>query len=188
MESKCSWKDAVALTIATWFGSGLIPSLPIRGITEMAGTYGSFFALPLCWLLLRLDFVLSSEAFGSFYAISVPALMLLGSLSIPRAENALGPRRDWRGKTKNRDQNQIVIDEVVGMLVACLPLLVMPVRSTVLALFVAFVFFRLFDIIKPWPADVCDRVKSPVGVMLDDVVAGLYAALCLAAIVKLFRI
>ncbi len=163
-----------ALVVATWFGSGLIPPIILKG---MAGTYGSLAALPICYLAL-----LWLGATG--YIILTLAVFLVGVWSIPIAEIALGPRKDWRGHAKDHDQNEIVIDEVIGMLITCMPLLWIRHDSWV-AYPVAFGLFRLFDITKPQPIGFFDRMQSATGVMLDDVVAGVYAAVALVAIIVL---
>ena len=73
------------------------------------------------------------------------------------------------------DHSSIVIDEVAGILVA-----LAFVPHTALAYFGAFALFRLFDIWKPWPIRVIDRqVDGGFGIMLDDIIAGLWAALCI---------
>ena len=159
-------KRFFALLVATWFGSGLIPPVILTG---MAGTYGSLAALPLCYIALVLS--------PLWYAILVLCVFCVGIWSVPAAEKMLGPRKDWQGKIRERDQNEIVIDEVLGMLVTYTPLLW--VRHNALAFLVAFAAFRLFDIVKPWPARYFDRAENSMGVMLDDVVAGIYAALVL---------
>jgi phosphatidylglycerophosphatase A len=72
-----------------------------------------------------------------------------------------------------------VLDEIVAVLAAAL---VMAERSLV-GLFLLFVLFRIFDIAKPWPIrDVDHRLGGGLGIMLDDLIAALYAAIGLAAI------
>jgi phosphatidylglycerophosphatase A len=68
-----------------------------------------------------------------------------------------------------KDDRRIVIDESCGMLIS---LLFLPKRTFLYIL--AFVIFRLLDIVKPPPADACQRIKGGLGVTLDDVVAGIY--------------
>ena len=72
----------------------------------------------------------------------------------------------------DRDRGEIVVDEVAGQLVALIPAMLSP------ALWVAaFALFRLFDIWKPWPVRLLDRkATGALGIMLDDVAAGLMAA------------
>ena len=69
-----------------------------------------------------------------------------------------------------KDPGAIVIDEVAGM---TLSVLVLPLTASVL--FVAFLFFRLFDVVKPFPANVAQRLPGGLGVMVDDLIAGVYA-------------
>ena len=71
---------------------------------------------------------------------------------------------------ERQDPGIVVVDEVVGMLVA---LMLLPPTTTVI--FVAFFLFRLFDIVKPYPARWCEQLSGGWGIMMDDVVAGLYA-------------
>jgi phosphatidylglycerophosphatase A len=81
----------------------------------------------------------------------------------------------WAADTSERtlggkDAGPIVIDEVAGMILA-----VLLTPPTPLVLAAAFVLFRLFDVGKPFPANVAERLRGGVGVMVDDLVAGLYA-------------
>ena len=77
---------------------------------------------------------------------------------------------------KSQDPKEIIIDEVAGQglaLALC--------TASWAALLIGFVLFRLFDIIKPWPISFVDRkIKSALGVMLDDMLAGLFACVILA--------
>jgi phosphatidylglycerophosphatase A len=82
----------------------------------------------------------------------------------------------WAGQEAERllgrkDPGLIVIDEVAGMALAALAL-----PPTAAALLVAFVCFRVFDVVKPYPANALQRLHGGVGVMADDLVAGFYAA------------
>lgn len=70
------------------------------------------------------------------------------------------------------DPGAVVVDEVAGQWLTLVPLAMEP-----LAYLLGFAAFRLFDIVKPWPVGWCDRhVKGGLGIMLDDVVAAVYAA------------
>ena len=171
-----------AVLLATWFGSGLIPPIFVKG---MAGTYGSIAALPLCWFVIRVCW--THELVGTLlYVLAVSVVTVAGVACIPVAELALGPRKDWKGKIKTRDQNQIVIDEVLGMLVACLPIILQP-RLPAVSFAVALVAFRVFDTVKPWPANYFDRQKTAASVMLDDWAAGWYAAAVVGLVDYLLR-
>lgn len=137
--------------IALGFGSGLAPWAP--------GTVGSAVAL-LPWLLLR-------GLPWPWYIAAIVAAFALGAWACDRAGRLIGVA----------DHGALVWDEFVGQWIALLPALMAP-WWTVLA---GFVLFRLFDILKPWPIGWVDRrVKGGLGVMLDDAVAGIAAALMLA--------
>ncbi len=116
------------------------------------GTVGTLGAIPLAWALSRLGW--------PTYLGATALLLVLGVVAAGRAG------RHW-GVV---DASPIVIDEVVGYLltVALIPF------SWVTAL-TGFVLFRIFDILKPWPVSALDRIKSGLGVMLDDVGAGVLA-------------
>ena len=90
------------------------------------------------------------------------AVTLAGTWAAHRAERALGAK----------DPGVIVIDEVAGM-----TLTVAPFVPTLPVLAVGFVLFRIFDVTKPFPARVSQRITGGIGVMVDDLIAGLYALL-----------
>jgi phosphatidylglycerophosphatase A len=173
-------KNKFSVLIATWFYTGLIPPFILKG---MAGTYGSLFSIPLVWTTLWL----SDNVSPWLYIIVTLIIYFVGLWSVPLAEVALGPRKDWGGKVKTRDQNQIVIDETLGLLITCF-LLRSGHESLWLLLLLGFGFFRLFDIIKIPPAKYFDRMKTANGVMLDDVIAGIYAFVCLRLTIIIFHI
>jgi phosphatidylglycerophosphatase A len=138
------------LLLAFGFGSGLSPKAP--------GTVGTLVAIPI-WLLM-------SQLAAPLYWIVVFLAFVLGIYLCDYAAKAL----------QTHDHGGIVWDEFVGFWI------VMPFLSSGISylesLFWGFVLFRFFDIVKPWPIGWLDRkVKGGLGIMLDDVVAGLYAAL-----------
>ncbi len=81
------------------------------------------------------------------------------------------------------DYPGFVFDEIVGFLIACIPLLPGlqgPTWHLAFGLLAAFALFRLFDILKPWPIRLLDRhVHGGLGIMIDDALAGAVAAGCL---------
>ncbi|MDR1360595.1 MAG: phosphatidylglycerophosphatase A [Deltaproteobacteria bacterium] len=91
---------------------------------------------------------------------------LLGVLACGRAERLL----------RQKDPPQAVIDEFLGQLTVCLPFSQLEIWH----LAAAFVLFRIFDISKPWPVNLAEKAPGGLGVMLDDLAAGLYAMACLA--------
>ena len=79
----------------------------------------------------------------------------------------------YQKQTGEKDSSVIVIDEVVGQLIA-----MMFVMDDYVLVFISFIIFRLFDIYKPWPASYADKkMTGGFGVMLDDVFAGIYTAI-----------
>lgn len=92
------------------------------------------------------------------------AIVLIGTWASQDAERLLG----------KKDPGAIVVDEVAGMAVSVLLLPLTPG-----AIIAGFVLFRVFDIAKPYPANTLQRLPGGVGVMIDDLVAGLYALLLL---------
>lgn len=146
-----------ATLIATWFGCGRLPGMP--------GTWGSLAALVCAWPL-----IVWGGAIGLPFATAV--VFALGWWAAGRYEIELG----------RKDPGEVVVDEVAGQWIALLPLVLRPWPDETLFVAAAgsFVLFRLFDIWKPWPIGSLDRkLSGGLGIMLDDVLAGFYAALCL---------
>ena len=115
------------------------------------GTVGSALAVLVLWAV-----PFSRAGLLLFFV----AVILGGTWAAHRAERLLG----------GKDPGAIVIDEVAGMTLTVLPFALTP---AVLA--VGFVLFRIFDIVKPFPAHVSQRLGGGIGVMVDDLIAGLYA-------------
>ncbi len=145
-----SLSGRAAADVCTCAGAGYTP----RG----SGTVGAVTALPLAWWIAD-DSPLIRGA----------VVVVLTALSIVVAY------RYQAGESKNKDPSEIVFDEFIGVLIA---LVVVPWEwPWVIA---AFVLFRFFDIAKPGPVGWIDRkMKNPAGIMLDDVVAGVMAAVVL---------
>lgn len=131
--------------IATFGGIGRLPKAP--------GTWGTLAALPVVFLCMQLN-ILS-------YMVITFLLLMLGIF----ASDALGRHRE------SHDDGDIVIDEVVGILIT-MTWLPITWQSFVFSFFL----FRLLDIWKPFPIKFLDkRIKGGLGVMLDDVAAGILA-------------
>ncbi len=140
--------------LAFGFGSGLAPRAP--------GTVGTLAAVPFYLLAAPL----SLPAYAVFLALA----FVLGVYLCDRASRDL----------QVHDHPGIVWDEFVGYWIT-----LFAAPAGWLWVLVAFVLFRLFDILKPWPIGWLDRrVHGGLGIMLDDVVAGLMAWACLQALVR----
>lgn len=147
-------KKRLILGLATWGGTGNLPVMP--------GTWGSLAAFPLWWLL----------AWGGavVYALVLGGLLVTAVYVSREAEKYLG----------QSDASCIVIDEVVGQLITMAG---QPVSW--LSLVMGFFLFRLTDVLKPYPIRLIDtRVKGGWGVVLDDVLAGIYAWIALSLYLK----
>ncbi|MBQ8173527.1 MAG: phosphatidylglycerophosphatase A [Mailhella sp.] len=149
--------DKAVLHFARLDPSGLSPKAP--------GTAGSFFAVllaPFLFLPFSLPVRLALLA----------VIFVLGALAATRAEKLLS----------RKDPGCIVIDELVGQWLAMLFLAPFSASSTwhdALFLLVPFVFFRIFDILKPWPVHASESwLPAGWGIMIDDVFAGLWALIC----------
>lgn len=149
--------------IAFGFGAGLAKQAP--------GTVGTLWGVPL-WLALSWLPPLA-------YAVVLAALTAFGIWICGRSARLLGVP----------DSPGIVFDEIVGFLVTAIPLLPALGLATErhwLWLIVAFAAFRAFDILKPWPIRWLDtHLHGGVGIMLDDLVAGLYGAAVLTVLAAL---
>ncbi len=147
-------KDALCLFFCRAGVAGLVPFAP--------GTWGSLLALvfaPMWFIPLPL--------IGKILLLF--ALFILGAIASSHAEKLLSCK----------DASQIVIDEVLGMWIVFLPY----TKINLSTLIIGFLLFRLFDITKPWPickAEHC--MRDGYGIMIDDVIAGIMAMVCLIII------
>lgn len=160
-----STQDRIILLIATGLGSGYSPVAPgtagaIVGVgLFLVSKYAErtydvkYFALGVCWVVIFLGIWVSARAAKSFAA---------------------------------KDPRQIVIDEIAGQFIA---LLLTPglseslesssMKKAIYLSLLCFAFFRLFDIVKPYPIKKLENLKSGLGVMADDIMAGVYAGIVL---------
>ena len=150
----------------SFFGAGLLRPAP--------GTWGSLAAFPAAWLVWT--------AFGPYGLVAGAGLFYALGVVAVGAETAKGG---------DHDPSWIVIDEVVGQWIALLPVAFGAARAGVdplklwPGLVAAFLLFRLFDIWKPWLVGRADARGDAAGVMLDDVWAGLFAAVGVVALAAL---
>ena len=149
--------------IATFFGVGLLKPAP--------GTWGSLAALPLFWMTYELA-------------------GLIGILLINTAAFYFGLKatENYSTQTQSHDASEIVVDEVVGQFIALLPVAIGATKMGVAierlwpGWLAAFVLFRSFDIFKPGPIGEMDEMEGGIGVMMDDVVAGIITCLLMQSL------
>ena len=137
--------DRLIMAIATGCGLGYLPKAP--------GTWGTLLALPIHFLISKLPL--------PYYFSAITAIIFIAVLSAGGAEKILD----------RPDPGIVVIDEIAGMLVTMIFIPPNPI-----AWLLAFLLFRLFDILKPFPVNFFDqRFHGGIGIVLDDLMAGLYA-------------
>jgi len=143
--------------LAFGFGSGLSPKAP--------GTMGTIVAIPI--------FILFSYLTLTNYFILLIILIIFSFYIAGKSAQLLGVH----------DHGGIVIDEICGYLVT---MMLAPV--TWQAIIAGFILFRIFDIFKPWPIKLLDqRIPGGVGIVVDDLMAGIYALLSLQLILWLVK-
>ena len=148
-----TWTERFITFCGVGFGSGLMPKAP--------GTFGSAFALLFIPIWISLGF------YGSILAILI--MSLIGIYICGKTANIMGVHDDGR----------IVWDEFAGQSITFLPLIYLGQMNWIWVL-VGFALFRLFDVWKPWPIRVIDRqVGGGFGIMFDDIIAGIWAAICI---------
>jgi phosphatidylglycerophosphatase A len=142
--------------LATGFGAGYLPITP--------GSWASLGALPVAWAIVRTWGVSGlAAAVGLAFAVGWWAAATITKVCV------------------TEDPGAIVIDEVAGQ---WLVLVATPLDP--LAYVVALLLFRIFDILKPWPVRWADRhVKGGLGIMLDDLLAAVYAILVLSILLPI---
>ena len=137
--------------LAVGFGSGLLKPAP--------GTWGTLMAIPIYYPLSLLE--------PQFYQLAVVLAFIAGVFFCGRTAGDIGVH----------DHSSIVWDEFVGLWIT---LAFIPAENHWYWVGAGFLFFRFFDIVKPFPISWLDRkVRGGIGIMLDDVIAGFYAMACL---------
>ncbi len=157
-----SFSDNLALSIATC-GVGYLPLAP--------GTFGSVLGVAIFLLLIQL----TTASFGPVLIVTL-SITFAGIWAASRTEELSG----------RKDPGKVVVDEVAGQMLALLPLTLFSVQPSARGVIVSFILFRLFDIIKPYPAGRFERLKGGFGIMCDDLMAGAYAAVVTAVIIVVF--
>ena len=142
----------LASFIATRGGIGKLPLAP--------GTWASFAAIPVASLLYML---------GGTWLLSVG--IFLGFVIGIFVSSSHAQTLD------DSDPSEVVIDEFIGMWLS-----ILPIASDWHYYIIAFVLFRFADIFKPWPCKAVERLPSGLGIMMDDVIAGLYSGILVSLI------
>jgi phosphatidylglycerophosphatase A len=170
---KKNFLDYFSLSITT-FGVGYIPLAP--------GTWGSAVGVLIYWLVsgIELNSIAyftargwqENQIFAWFYGINsflLLAFCLLGIWAANRATKLFA----------NKDPQQAVVDEVIGQLIT---FLFIPFGVHWFYILLGFLLFRFFDITKPYPIDSLQNLPTGLGVCADDILAGVYAGICLGLV------
>jgi phosphatidylglycerophosphatase A len=150
----------LSVLISTLFGTGYFSKIP--------GTAGTLIAA-LVYLLLPIKLFDNLEN-NVIFLIWILILSLIAVFFISKAEKKLG-----------HDSNKIVLDEFMGYFIA-----VVFLPKTVLIAIFAFILFRFFDIFKPEPVNVLQKLPAGWGVMADDLMAGVYTNISLQMLTRFF--
>jgi len=152
-------KKRISLLISTCLGVGYFPKMP--------GTAGSALA---AIVYLFLPAAIFATIFSNLLFLLVLLILFV----------ALVPFVNESEKHLGHDDGKIVIDEFLGYMIATLFL-----PYGFVTAITAFVFFRIFDIFKPEPVDVLQKLPDGFGVMADDLMAGIYANICGQIVIRL---
>ena len=143
------FRERAVLFLATGFFAGTVPFAP--------GTFGSIMGLPVCFLISKLNI---------FLAVICTLLFIFIAIWVAAAASQI---------LKKEDPAEIVIDEIAGLIVTFMGIPFTP--KTAIA---GFVIFRAFDILKPFPIRTMEKkVAGGSGIVLDDVMAGIYGNIIL---------
>jgi phosphatidylglycerophosphatase A len=167
----------LALTLATW-GVGYAPLAP--------GTFGSAVGVAIYLLVCAATNPLIASAMArgwnpemlvslrlTFMLVLATILTTVGVWAATRTEKLLG----------RKDPGIVVVDEVAGQFIT---FLFVPVNAAWWMIAIGFVLFRLFDIWKPYPIRRLEMLESGLGIMADDVLAGVYAAILMSLLVSIY--
>lgn len=150
--------DRVAYAVCTGLGAGFVPIAPgTVGALEGVAIYVAIYALHL------------QQAYTLIVLAIINIVLFAGGVWASNRTCAI---------TGLKDPRLAVIDEVSGQLIALTPLVFIPSFS-IRAVIIGFLLFRLFDIYKPYPIRKLERLAGGLGVMADDALAGVYAAVLL---------
>jgi phosphatidylglycerophosphatase A len=169
--------DYVALVISTC-GVGYLPLAP--------GTWGSLVGVAVSLLLTQLVIqihaepntivVISPLVSAAFHVPAILVVTFLGIWAASRTEAVL----------RKKDPGKVVVDEVAGQMISLLPVVLVHDWPGTWWVIISFILFRFFDIVKPYPARRFERLHGGLGIMADDLVAGVYGAVVMIALLGVF--
>ena len=142
--------------IVTFFFIGSVKLAP--------GTVASFAAVLIFYVFAKYLNVFS-------FILIISAITLLSFIAIS----------SYTADVFEKDKSEIVVDEVIGQSIALLPLLIFTesISPKFFMCIISLLFFRFFDIVKPYPINIVDKMNNTFGVIFDDILAGIFAAILL---------
>jgi phosphatidylglycerophosphatase A len=143
--------NLISKILSTAFGIGYSPIA--------SGTAGSLVTLLVYWFL--------PVSHNLYFLFLIIIIFFVGVITASVTEKELIKKV---GSEKGQDPSIVVIDEVIGMLIA-----IYAIPKTLPFLIAAFILFRVFDILKPFPINASQKIPRGWGIMIDDVIAGIYA-------------
>lgn len=146
-----------------------------------SGTVASFFAM-LFYIAALLIFKIIYPVYFDYFWVVITILVMY--ISIPFSTKA-------EKLYNEKDSHKIVIDEVAGYFFTMLFLphiINLGIIDIIKYAFFGFVLFRIFDVVKPYPISALQKIENGLGVVMDDILAGVYANICLHIIIRLLVI
>ena len=178
--------DKIGLALLTMFGVGYIKYAP-GTVASLITCVTFYFVAKIVWFQDPYKFFHAYVPFVLFF-LFIYSIILIDKLS---------------HYFKKKDPKEIVIDEFFGQLIPILSITywiwnVNPNNANFVSrvwdnyeilIFLSFILFRIFDIVKPFPINIIDKkMKNGLGVMLDDIIAGIYAAISVFIILKIISL
>ncbi len=158
-----SLKNSIANILASGLFVGKLPFAP--------GTFGTLVAIPIILIYWNKGLMAQFSITMAVYLIGIWASTVIVGDTANNTEKS------------HIDPDFVVIDEIAGYMVTMLY-----IEPTLVHLGIGFVLFRIFDILKPPPIKMFEKLPSGLGIMTDDIIAGIYAWIVLFALVKFFNI
>ena len=133
------------------------------------GTFASFATVIIFYVFAKYFNVFS-------FILTISAVTLLSFVAVSAYTTDL----------LEKDKSEIVIDEVIGQSIALLPLLIFAENTSpkFFICLISLLFFRFFDIFKPYPINKIDKMNNTFGIIFDDILAGIFAALLLTFVLR----
>ena len=158
-----SLKNSIANILASGFYVGKLPFAP--------GTFGTLVAIPLILIYWNKGLLVQFSITMAVFLVGIwAATVIVGDTTVDTDKAHIDP-------------DFVVIDQIAGYMVTMIA-----IEPTLIHLALGFVLFRIFDIFKPPPIKMFEKLPSGIGIMVDDIIAGVYSWIVLFAIIKIFNI